>query len=159
MKTHEWGPGAFKMFDKAILLVRDPKRAIVAEFNRQSGGHVGFASRERFTRTQGKYWHQFVVNKLYLWENTNLSWAKQFPRRLKIVFYDDLVANVETTLRDILQFINHKVDEELFACALSRKEGIYKRRKRLIRFDPFTKEMHTRIEEKTKEVYSKLGRN
>lgn len=51
IKTHEWGPPAFNMFGKAILLVREPGKAILAEFNRQSGGHVGFASQGRFTRT------------------------------------------------------------------------------------------------------------
>lgn len=54
VKTHEWGERAFKMFSTAILLVRSPKEAIVAEFNRQSAGHVGFASPERFTRTDGR---------------------------------------------------------------------------------------------------------
>uniref|UniRef100_A0A1A9WJW3 Sulfotransferase domain-containing protein n=1 Tax=Glossina brevipalpis TaxID=37001 RepID=A0A1A9WJW3_9MUSC len=44
VKTHEWGPKAWALFSKAILLVRDPEKAILAEFNRQSGGHVGFAS-------------------------------------------------------------------------------------------------------------------
>lgn len=103
-------------------------------------------------------WHQFVTNKLWLWEQTNLSWAKDFPGRLKIVFYDDLVSNTDETLRDILQFIGHKVDEDLLKCTLSRKEGIYRRRKRIQRFDPYTKEMHEKISEKTKEVFEKLGR-
>ena len=44
MKTHEYGPTAWSNFRKAVLLVRDPAKAIIAEFNRQSGGHVGFAS-------------------------------------------------------------------------------------------------------------------
>lgn len=180
VKTHEWGTGAFKMFSTAILLVRSPESAIYAEFNRQSAGHIGFASVERFTRTEGRCewitlklcprdyssnflfiipdWHQFVTNKLWLWEQTNLSWAKDFPGRLKIVFYDDLVSNTDETLRDILQFIGHKVDEDLLKCTLSRKEGIYRRRRRIQRFDPYTKEMHEKISEKTKEVFEKLGR-
>lgn len=54
VKTHEWGTGAFKMFSTAILLVRSPESAIYAEFNRQSAGHIGFASVERFTRTEGR---------------------------------------------------------------------------------------------------------
>lgn len=54
VKTHEWGPLARKPFAKAILLVRAPAAAIQAEFNRQSGGHVGFASPERYKRTRGK---------------------------------------------------------------------------------------------------------
>lgn len=100
------------------------------------------------------------MNKLWLWEQTNLAWAKDFPAqgRLKIIFYDDLVANVESTLRDTLRFINRTVDENLLACAMERKEGIYKRRKRILRFEIFTKEMQERIAAKTKEVYGKLGR-
>lgn len=48
VKTHEHGSTAWAKFKKAILLVRDPGKAILAEFNRQSGGHVGFASLDRY---------------------------------------------------------------------------------------------------------------
>jgi hypothetical protein len=54
VKTHEWGSHGWERFGKAILLVRDPAKAILAEFNRQSGGHVGFASADRYKRTKGK---------------------------------------------------------------------------------------------------------
>lgn len=54
VKTHEWGNIVHNKFGKAILLVRDPAKAILAEFNRQSGGHVGFASPDRYKRTKGK---------------------------------------------------------------------------------------------------------
>lgn len=50
----QWGPNAWQQFSRAILLVRDPDRSILAEFNRQSGGHVGFASPERYKRTKGR---------------------------------------------------------------------------------------------------------
>lgn len=50
----QWGPNAWLQFSRAILLVRDPDRSILAEFNRQSGGHVGFASPERYKRTKGR---------------------------------------------------------------------------------------------------------
>lgn len=54
VKTHEWGPSTRSLFDKAILLIRSPGPAIQAEFNRRSGGHLGYASVERFTRNDGK---------------------------------------------------------------------------------------------------------
>ena len=54
VKTHEWGPAARKPFSKAVLLIRDPGPAIQAEFNRQSGGHIGFASPDRYRRNKGK---------------------------------------------------------------------------------------------------------
>ncbi|XP_003436671.2 WSCD family member AGAP003962 [Anopheles gambiae] len=158
VKTHEWGPHAWAPYTKAILLIRDPERAILAEFNRQSGGHVGFASPDRYRRTKGRYWTQFVKNKLWAWEQTNLSWAKNFTGEVKLVFYDDLVENVEGTLRSILKFLNYQTDEELLACALMRKEGIYRRKKRILQFDPYSPAMHAAIDEKRAEVYAALGR-
>lgn len=53
VKTHEWGPNAWTPFSKGILLVRDPEKALLAEFNRRSGGHIGFASPDRYKRTKG----------------------------------------------------------------------------------------------------------
>lgn len=54
VKTHEWGFKAKSKFSKAILLIRSPAAAIQAEFNRQSGGHIGFASPDRYKRLRGK---------------------------------------------------------------------------------------------------------
>uniref|UniRef100_A0A8D8IN39 WSCD family member AAEL009094 n=1 Tax=Culex pipiens TaxID=7175 RepID=A0A8D8IN39_CULPI len=158
VKTHEWGPTAWTPYGRAILLIRDPEKSILAEFNRQSGGHVGFASPDRYRRTKGRYWTQFVKNKLWAWEQTNLSWAKNFTGEVKLVFYDDLVENVEGTLRSILKFLKFPVNEELLACALMRKEGIYRRKKRILQFDPYSPAMHAIIDEKRGEVYAALGR-
>lgn len=51
-----------------------------------------------------------------------------------------------------------KQKKELFECALARKEGIYRRKKRIMTFDPYTTEMHTALEIRKREVYSALGR-
>lgn len=99
---------------------------------------------------------------------------------MKLVFYDDLVENVEGTLRSILKFLKFPVNEvrvlifvkenfveitssfstfkELLACALMRKEGIYRRKKRILQFDPYSPAMHAIIDEKRGEVYAALGR-
>lgn len=75
-----------------------------------------------------------------------------------IVFYDQLVDDVEGTLRDILKFIEYPVDEDLLRCALLRQEGIYRRRKRIMPFDPYTPAMHAVIDQRRSEVYEALGR-
>lgn len=59
VKTHEWGPNAWTPYGRAILLIRDPEKSILAEFNRQSGGHVGFASPDRYRRTKGRCMWQY----------------------------------------------------------------------------------------------------
>lgn len=44
IKTHESGQKEIEAFDAAILLVRNPYKALMAEFNRKYGGHIGFAA-------------------------------------------------------------------------------------------------------------------
>lgn len=83
----------------------------------------------------------------------NLQWARNFTGEVEIIYYDDLVEDVEGILRQTLKFINFPINEvmvdftlyrdiikplhlsieqELLNCALSRKEGIYRRKKRIM---------------------------
>lgn len=104
-------------------------------------------------------WMKFVVAKLHAWEQTNLSWGRNFSGAVLIIYYEDLVDDVEKTIRDILKFIDYPINEDLMRCAILRKEGIYRRKKRLLAFDPYTATMKKLIEEKRTEVYTALGRN
>jgi len=54
VKTHESGPSARSPFAKAILLIRRPSEAILAEFNRRAAGHIGHAGRDKYTRNAGR---------------------------------------------------------------------------------------------------------
>lgn len=56
-------------------------------------------------------WQQFVMNKLWAWEQMNLQWARNFTGHMHIVYYDDLVENVNGTLRDIMKFIDFPVNQ------------------------------------------------
>lgn len=100
-----------------------------------------------------------MTTKLHAWEQTNLSWGLNFIGPVLIIYYEDLVDDVEKTLRDVLKFIEHPVNEDLMRCAIMRKEGIYRRKKRLLTFDPYTPIMKRMIEEKRTQVYTELGRN
>uniref|UniRef100_A0A672MYD5 WSC domain containing 1 n=1 Tax=Sinocyclocheilus grahami TaxID=75366 RepID=A0A672MYD5_SINGR len=44
VKTHESGQRDIEMYDSAILLIRNPYRSLMAEFNRKCAGHLGYAS-------------------------------------------------------------------------------------------------------------------
>ncbi|EFA05808.2 WSCD family member AGAP003962 [Tribolium castaneum] len=156
VKTHEWGYNARKIFSKAIILVRSPAAAIQAEFNRQSGGHIGFASPDRYKRTKGKYWQQFVNDKLEAWKQTNLDWLYNFTGPTHVIFYEQLVDNLEHTLKTIINFLDISTDENLFKCALERKEGIYRRKRRVLNFDPYTDEMKRKLDKIQKKVYEAI---
>lgn len=102
---------------------------------------------------------KFVNTKLIAWEQTNLSWGINYPGDVLIIYYEDLVDNVEKTLRDILNFMQYPINEDLLKCAIRRKEGIYRRKKRLLNFEPYTTSMRRMIEKKRIQVYEELGRN
>ncbi|KAG5873071.1 hypothetical protein JTB14_018732 [Gonioctena quinquepunctata] len=156
VKTHEWGPKAKNKFSKAILLVRAPSACIQAEFNRQSGGHIGFASPDRYRRLRGRYWQQFVNDKLRGWQQMNLDWLYNFTGPTHVIFYEQLVDKVEHTLKTIMEFIDLPVDEGLFKCAMERKEGIYRRKKRALNFDPYTAKMKEKLKESQEKVYEAI---
>ena len=48
VKTHEGHADVRRHFRRAVLLVRHPRDAILAEFNRLHGGHLGHASPKDF---------------------------------------------------------------------------------------------------------------
>ena len=161
IKTHEFGNDAISMFDRAILLVRDPFASILAEFNRRSGGHIGHASVEKYRRNGGKYWHSFVKSKAAEWRKMNLAWFEAYsdkPGGLIAIAYEDLVRDPEKQLSKVLNFLGVKVPEASMRCALLHKEGIYKRGKqKALNFPVFDPELLRAITVEEDVVYRKLG--
>ncbi|XP_074701269.1 sialate:O-sulfotransferase 1 isoform X2 [Strix aluco] len=53
VKTHESGKTEIEMFDSAILLIRNPYKSLMAEFNRKYAGHLGYAT-DRTWKSKGR---------------------------------------------------------------------------------------------------------
>jgi hypothetical protein len=79
--------------------VRDPFSSVLAEYNRRAGGHTGHAAPDKFRRENAENWREFVVRKGKDWESMNLDWALKFRGPKLVVFYDQLVSNLEPQLR------------------------------------------------------------
>lgn len=101
-------------------------------------------------------WQQFVNDKLTSWRQTNLDWLRNFTGPTHVIFYEQLVRNVANTIRTIFDFLELPIEDELFRCALDRKEGIYRRKRRILAFDPFTDKMKKRIEREQRRVYEEM---
>lgn len=55
VKTHECGAEIRKRFQKAVLLIRHPKPAILSFYNLwRGGGHVGIAPKKSYEKGKGK---------------------------------------------------------------------------------------------------------
>ncbi len=159
IKTHSAGE---EKFDQAIVIVRHPKEAILAEFNweysrkslKQPNPHIGLVAQEEFYT---KKWANHVAQWAKTWEDFHLKWlnSDKFskPGAMLIVFYDDLKSNTERELRRMLDFLKIKVDEDVIKCALSDqvRQGVFKRNKsgtKQEQEDPFTKKMTANLQRK-----------
>lgn len=99
-------------------------------------------------------WEKFVHEQIIKWRETNLDWLFNFTKPTFVVFYDQLVSNLKQNLQDLLKFLEVNVTESQLQCALDRREGIYRRKKRMIHLDPFTDAMKTKITATKLEVYN-----
>ena len=150
--------------------MRDPFQSILAEFNRQSGGHIGHAPSTKYRKDDGRCkfflqshsireqqppyrvllfppsdWNHFARFQSLCWMNTTLDWL-MFQGPVHLVFYEDLLDNLPEEMRRILEFLDITIEEKDFACMLRYKDGIYKRRKRTLPFDPFSDSLKKWIE-------------
>ena len=159
VKTHEWGQVTREQFDAAILLVRDPFDSILAEFKRRSGGHIGHPSQEKFNKDNGRYWQDFVMAKARDWEAMNTDWINNFQGPLLVIMYSDLKEKVEEQLKRTLNFLSVSVTKEDMECAMSRKEGIYRRQKKRLKMaGPVFDKYLTKLVNQRKERVFKLLR-
>jgi hypothetical protein len=62
-------------------------------------GHTGHADANQFTGENAGKWRSFVTRHGRKWELMNLDWAKNFHGKLLVVFYDELIENLEMKLR------------------------------------------------------------
>ncbi|KAK2506029.1 hypothetical protein MC885_009435 [Smutsia gigantea] len=143
VKTHESGRREIEMFDSAILLIRNPYRSLVAEFNRKCAGHLGYAADRNW---KSKEWPDFVHSYASWWSSHVLDWLR-YGKRLLVVHYEELRRSLVPTLREMVAFLNVSVSEERLLCVENNKEGSFRRRGRRPHDpEPFTPEMKDLID-------------
>uniref|UniRef100_A0A1A8IHI9 WSC domain containing 1 n=1 Tax=Nothobranchius kuhntae TaxID=321403 RepID=A0A1A8IHI9_NOTKU len=143
VKTHESGQRDIQMFDSAILLIRNPYRSLMAEFNRKCAGHLGHATDAQWS---SKEWPEFVSSYAPWWASHTLGWLK-FGRRLLVVHYEELQRTLLPQLRLIAAFLNVSITEERLLCAQSNQDGHFRRSgAQQPSTDPFTPDMRQMID-------------
>uniref|UniRef100_A0A673IYU7 WSC domain-containing protein 1-like n=1 Tax=Sinocyclocheilus rhinocerous TaxID=307959 RepID=A0A673IYU7_9TELE len=153
VKTHESGQRDIEMYDSAILLIRNPYRSLMAEFNRKCAGHLGYASDQHW---KSKEWPEFVGSYASWWASHVLDWL-HYGKNLLVVHYEELQESLVPTLRSITSFLNTSVSEERLLCAECNKDGHFKRSgARRPTFDPFTLDMKRLIDGYISTVYQAL---
>uniref|UniRef100_A0A8C6J6I6 Uncharacterized protein n=1 Tax=Melopsittacus undulatus TaxID=13146 RepID=A0A8C6J6I6_MELUD len=138
VKTHESGKTEIEMFDSAILLIRNPYKSLMAEFNRKYAGHLGYATDRNW---KSKEWPDFVNSYASWWASHVLDWLK-YGKRLLIIHYEDLKQSLIPKLKEMVEFLNMTVTEDRLLCVENNRDGNFKRSGAKQKdFEPFTQEM------------------
>ncbi|XP_002741011.2 sialate:O-sulfotransferase 2-like [Saccoglossus kowalevskii] len=146
VKTHDFNPDLIKEYDAAIVVIRNPYKAMVAEHNRKFGGHTGYATEDKYKK--GSEWQDFVMGKSRTWTNTAMMWLQNCPKVL-VVHFEDLIQHMNRELRRMMEFLNVDINEERLLCAEMDSEGKFKRptkKTKMLTFDPFTQEMREYVD-------------
>ncbi|KAJ3603769.1 hypothetical protein NHX12_028510 [Muraenolepis orangiensis] len=143
IKTHESGKKEIEAFDSGILMIRNPYKALMAEFNRKYGGHIGFASQAHW---KGKEWPEFVKNYAPWWASHTLDWLR-YGKRVHVVHFEDLKRDLFSQLKAMVLFLGPLVSEDRLLCVEGQKDGNFKRSGlRKLEYDPYTPEMRGDID-------------
>ena len=100
-----------------------------------------------------------MVNLARDWEAMNSDWINNFQGPLLVISYSDLMDRVEEQLRRVLDFLAVSVTKDEMECAMSRKEGIYRRQKKNLKMKgPVFDYYLSNVVMKSKERVDKLVR-
>ncbi|NXX14422.1 WSCD2 protein, partial [Podargus strigoides] len=142
IKTHESGQKEIESFDSAILLVRNPYKALMAEFNRKYGGHIGFAAHAHW---KGKEWPEFVANYAPWWATHTLDWLR-YGKKVLVVHFEDLKRDLFVQLQRMVGLLGITACQDRLLCVEGQKDGNFKRSGlRKLEYDPYTPEMRKMI--------------
>ncbi|NXW39960.1 WSCD2 protein, partial [Nyctiprogne leucopyga] len=138
IKTHESGQKEIESFDSAILLIRNPYKALMAEFNRKYGGHIGFAAHAHW---KGKEWPEFVANYGPWWATHTLDWLR-YGKKVLVVHFEDLKRDLFVQLQRMVGLLGITACQDRLLCVEGQKDGNFKRSGlRKLEYDPYTPEM------------------
>ncbi|XP_070537431.1 sialate:O-sulfotransferase 1-like [Ptychodera flava] len=139
----------------AILLIRDPYKALIAEFNRRMAGKTRTASTSDF---DSKEWYKYLTKKAPSWEKHALHWLS-IEKPLLVVDYLNLKENTLDELVKITEFLNTGMTDARRQCVFKNVSGSFHRKgQESVPDDPFTADMHLQIEKHIANVNNRLRR-
>lgn len=144
----------------AIVLIRNPFKAIIGHRHLDEGGHTGHAKAESFI---GKGWDHFVTVKVKSWELFYTDWLTSPRTVTKVVHFENLQdsSTLQWNLLNVIDFLGLETDPGRMDCLLKHEEGYFHRKsksgsKKSIQDDPYTDEHKEKIRQAIKRVNQAL---
>ncbi|XP_043245494.1 uncharacterized protein LOC122393501 [Amphibalanus amphitrite] len=156
-KVHDFGDDQVQRFNRtAIVIVRNPYRAVLSFHNYLFGGHKGMAPSSNYLR---KGWRTFVMKQVFEWSAHVQKWTEP-GNRVLVVHYEHLKSDPVGQLRRMLKFLNWPIDEERLKCVQMDQSGRAQRHQqhRPRAVTPFPSELRKMIDLSVKTIQNVLER-
>ncbi|XP_014675639.1 PREDICTED: WSC domain-containing protein 1-like isoform X2 [Priapulus caudatus] len=125
-KTHGYGVNTVHMYQKVILLVRNPYDAAVSAYNRKLMLDATRSAPEKAFSEKG--WRRASRRLVLKWRTLNLSWLSH-AKQLLVVYYEDMLVDTSAQLRRIVDFLGVDVAPNGLRCVAEFREGRFRRKK------------------------------
>ena len=140
-----------KQVPKAILVVRNPMDALVAEYTRTiSKEHTKEVPLEAFLKPQ---WEEYINRMVLRWATFHRYWLDEFEGEILYVLFDDLRDHTHREIQRILHFLGRGFTYS--NCHYSDSEGKF-RRKKQSDFVPYTKKQALTVSRVTKNPFERI---
>ncbi|KPI93166.1 WSCD family member AGAP003962 [Papilio xuthus] len=146
VKTHQYAPSNLEQFESAVLLIRNPRDAILSTHLKNL---VPIPLLVHSFESLCVALLLAMVNDTF-WGVS--GWAKIWRLRNSI----ESIVGTQALHRNQLSRFLHLRELDDMNCALSNKEGLYKRKKKYKDFDPFSLDMYRQIDIVRRRVYTKI---
>ncbi|CAH1793019.1 unnamed protein product, partial [Owenia fusiformis] len=142
-KTHS-GQSLMELYDRTIVIIRNPFHAIYACFQYFSKGHVDVISEDtlrqneaiRVNLTNAINDNRHMCGIKACFPNYLLALKQYRKEKMLIVHYENLKTKLREELLRIRDFLNMTVDQSVIDCALCNSEGYFHRKGK--NFNPYT---------------------
>ena len=117
-------------FEKAIVLIRNPLDASMAEFNRVFSNYdqKGHSDMELFELLN--FSKLFQEADLPQWMEFHETILKDYKNKMHVVQYEKLKTNLIEEMKKILGFLGYTMTKEIEFCLKSNFDGNFKRKER-----------------------------
>ncbi|XP_077993968.1 sialate:O-sulfotransferase 1-like [Glandiceps talaboti] len=145
VKTHNCNNNEFS---SAILLIRNPYNALIAEYRRRLVGHQ---SQYPLRNITGEKWEDYVAREIRHWHELPKCWLSQKRWRILVVYYEDLKKDTMSNVERMMSFLNLTFTAERRQCIEENMEGNNHRPPAITsagtRFDPFTTRLRELVDD------------
>ncbi|XP_076810513.1 sialate:O-sulfotransferase 1-like [Clavelina lepadiformis] len=149
VKDHMLANNTMSSYQSAILIIRNPYDAMIADFNRfaSDGDHTAVVSEKRF---QSKEFDDHFKRISHVWINL-IKNVVTSGKPFIIIEFGELVNDpIATTLKMVEFLQKHTVIspdhlQQRILCLSQQLNGEHKRKKRKLTIDPFTKVMKQKV--------------